>query len=405
MTLGVGGSTIEKEFGLMEVLSPDVKAIPNSEYYERIKKATSLMKKYSVDAIFLSCSTNLRYFVNLDISLSERLHAAIINKFGDIIYITPAFEKQKTTAMIKISGEIITWEEDEDPAVITMNCFSQLGISKGTIAIDENTPFFIFDALQSANKNYKFVNAQAISKNCRQIKSKNEIELIQAAMNVTMEVQRCTARILYPGITTSEVQNFVSTAHKKLGSHTLPAFNIVLFGEASAYPHGVSYSQALSEGDIVLLDMGASVGGYYSDITRTYVFGKPTKKQRRIWELERGAQNALFEAAQIGTPCENLDTAARNYLEQFGLGPGYKTPGLPHRAGHGLGLDIHEHPYIVKGNTDYIVEGMCFSNEPMICIYNEFGVRLEDHIYMTPSGPKWFTEPAPSIENPFRYDE
>ena len=405
MTLGVGGSTIEKEFGLMEVLSPDIKAIPKSEYYARIKKATNLMKKYSVDAIFLSCSTNLRYFVNLDISLSERLHAAIINKFGDIIYITPAFEKQKTNTMINISGEIITWEEDEDPAVITMNCFSKLGISKGTIAIDENTPFFIFDALQNANKNHKFVNAQVISKNCRQIKSKNEIKLIQAAMNVAIEVQRSTARILYPGITTTEVQNFVSTAHKKLGSHTSPAFNIVLFGEASAYPHGVSYSQSLQEGDIVLLDMGASIGGYYSDITRTYVFGKPTKKQRRIWELERGAQNALFEAAQIGTPCENLDTAARNYLEQFGLGPGYKTPGLPHRAGHGLGLDIHEHPYIVKGNTDIIVEGMCFSNEPMICIYDEFGVRLEDHIYMTPSGPKWFTEPAHSIDNPFGYDE
>ncbi|MDG2474316.1 MAG: Xaa-Pro peptidase family protein [Paracoccaceae bacterium] len=404
MTLGVGGSTIEKELRSMQVLSKNVKAIPKSEYYERIKKATNLMKKYNVDAIFLSCSTNLRYFVNLDICLSERLHAAIINKLGDIIYITPTFEKQKTKTLITISGEIFTWEEDEDPAIITMKCFSHLEISKGTIAIDENTPFFIFDALQKANKTHKFVNAQVITKNCREIKSQNEIKLIQTAMNVALEVQRRTARILYPGITTGEVQNFVSTAHKKLGSDTPPAFNIVLFGEASAYPHGVSYSQSLQEGDIVLLDMGATVGGYYSDITRTYVFGKPTQKQRKIWEVERGAQNALFEAAQIGAPCENLDSAARNYLEKFGLGPGYKTPGLPHRAGHGLGLDIHEHPYIVKGNTDNIAEGMCFSNEPMICMYGEFGVRLEDHIYMTSSGPKWFTTPALSIDNPFGQD-
>ena len=405
MTLGVGGSTVERELRSMQSLSQNVKAIPKSEYYERIKKATNLMNINNIDAIFLSCSTNLRYFVNLDISLSERLHAAIINRLGEIIYITPAFEKQKTKAMITIPGKIFTWEEDENPSIITMNCFSHLGISKGTIAIDENTPFFIFDALQKANKTNTFLNAQLITKNCREIKSKNEIKLIQVAMDIALEVQRRTARILYPGITTGEVQNFVSAAHKKLGSHTQPAFNIVLFGEASAYPHGVPYSQSLQEGDVVLLDMGATVGGYYSDITRTYVFGNPTQKQRKIWEIERGAQNSLFETAQIETPCENLDTAARNYLEKFGLGPGYKTPGLPHRAGHGLGLDIHEHPYIVKGNTDKIAEGMCFSNEPMICIYDEFGIRLEDHIYMTTSGPKWFTCPAPSIDNPFDYDE
>ena len=405
MTIGVGGSTVEKELRSMQSLSQNVEPIPKSEYYERIKKATSLMKINNVDAIFLSCSSNLRYFVNLDLSLSERLQAAIIDRSGNIIYITPTFEKQKTKAMITIPGEIFTWEEPENPAIITMNCFSHLGISKGAIAIDENTPFSIFDALQKNNKSHTFLNAQVITKNCREIKSKNEIKLIQTAMDIALEVQRFTARILYPGITTGEVQNFVSAAHKKLGSHTPPAFNIVLFGEASAYPHGVSYSQSLRTGDIVLLDMGATVGGYYSDITRTYVFGNPTQKQRRIWEIERGAQNSLFESAQIGTPCEHLDTAARDYLEKFGLGPGYKTPGLPHRAGHGLGLDIHEHPYIVEGNTEIIVEGMCFSNEPMICIYGEFGIRLEDHIYMTPSGPKWFTQPAPSIDDPFGYEE
>ena len=405
MTLGVGGSTVDKELRSMQSLSRNVKSIPDSEFRERIKKATNLMKIKNVDAIFLSCSSNLRYFVNLELSLSERLHAAVINKFGEIVYITPAFEELKTKTMLTIYGEIFTWEEDENPYVVTMNCFSYLGIFNGKIAIDENTPFFIFDALQKVNTAYEFVSAQVITKNCREIKSKNEINLIQTAMDVAIEVQRRTAKILSPGIKTGEVQNFISTAHKNLGSHTTPAFNIVLFGEATAYPHGVSYSQSLQEGDIVLIDTGATVDGYYSDITRTYVFGKPNREQRKIWELERGAQNALFKAAQIGTPCENLDIASRSYLEKFGLGPGYKTPGLPHRAGHGVGLDVHEHPYIVKGNNDLITEGMCFSNEPMICVYNQFGVRLEDHIYITKTGPKWFSNPALSIDNPFNYDE
>ena len=152
---------------------------------------------------------------------------------------------------------------------------------------------------------------------------------------------------------------------------------------------------------MVLIDMGATVEGYFSDITRTYIFGNATEKQRLIWNLERTAQDEVFKAAQIGTPCEKLDYTARDCLQKAGLGPGYNTPGLPHRAGHGLGLDVHEHPYIVKGNADPLSEGMCFSNEPMICIYDEFGVRLEDHIYMTKNGPKWFTKPAYSIEDPF----
>ena len=404
MVLGVGGSTIQKELKSMEVMSQDVKPIARREYLERIKKASNLMEQHNVDAIFLSSSTNLQYFVNLNLVPSERLHGAVINKSGDIIYISPSFEKAKTESMLTLSGKIITWEEHENPTIIAMNCFTLLGVSKGTIALDENTPFFIVNSLQETNQFHTFISAEIITKPCREIKSVHEIELIQTAMDITIAVQSHTAKILYEGITTHEVQNFVNLAHQKLGSQTPPAFNIVLFGEATAYPHGVSYTQSLQKGDTVLLDMGASVGGYYSDITRTYTFGKPTRKQREMWEIERAAQNALFEAAQIGASCESLDFAARNCLEQFGLGPGYKTPGLPHRAGHGLGLDIHEHPYIVKGNKNTLAKGMCFSNEPMICLYGEFGVRLEDHIYMTSTGPKWFTKPALSIDNPFGQD-
>ena len=404
MTIGVGGSNIQDELKSMRLLSEHIENIPEEEYSARIKKATVLMQQQNVDAIFFSCSTNLRYFLNLNIYPSERLHGAAINKMGDIVYIVPSFEKEKTEDMITFAGKLFTWEEDENPAKTVMDSFTFLGVTRGIIAIDENTPFFIFDALNSSNNGHRLINAQAITKACREIKSKNELALIQTAMDIALEVQRHTARILYPGITTAEVQNFVSLAHERLGSKTPPAFNIVLFGKATAYPHGVAYSQTLQEGDIVLLDMGATVGGYYSDITRTYIFGKPTKRQREIWRLERMAQDAVFHAAQVGVTCETLDNAARDCLTNAGFGPGYKTPGLPHRTGHGLGLDIHEHPYIVKGNTDKLSSGMCFSNEPMICIYNEFGIRLEDHVYMTKSGPKWFTKPAHSIDDPFGQD-
>ena len=401
MVIGVGGSTIHNELKSMQVLSEGIEKIQPCEYSDRIKRASELMIKHGVDAMFLGCSTNLHYFTNLSLYPSERLHGAIIDRSGNIVYIVPNFEKKKVETMVTLDGQFFTWEEDKNPAIIFMNCLSYLGISKGTIAIDENTPFLIFDKFQKANQGHNLINAECITKVCREVKSENEIAFIQTSMDITLEVQKRTARILYTGITTVEVQNFVSLAHQKLGSHTAPAFNIVLFGEATAYPHGVSYSQSLQEGDMVLLDMGATVGGYYSDITRTYTFGKPTKKQRHTWDLEKAAQEALFKSAQIGTPCENLDIAARKCLEKKGLGPGYRVPGLPHRAGHGLGLDIHEHPYIVKGNTDRLTAGMCFSNEPMICIYGEFGVRLEDHIYMTECGPKWFTKPALSIDDPF----
>ena len=177
---------------------------------------------------------------------------------------------------------------------------------------------------------------------------------------------------------------------------------VVLFGEATAYPHGVNYEQALQLGDVVLIDTGCKVHDYISDITRTYVFGEPTERQRAVWNAEKAAQQAAFDAAQLGVPCREVDAAARRSLEAAGFGPGYKLPGLPHRTGHGIGMDIHEWPYLVGSDDTPLDVGMCFSNEPMICISGEFGIRHEDHFYMTEQGPRWFTEPSPSIDQPFR---
>ena len=200
---------------------------------------------------------------------------------------------------------------------------------------------------------------------------------------------------------TRDVQDFIDSCHIACGMDGRSTFRIVLFGEATAYPHGVPYPQTLKEGDMVLIDIGATLHGYNSDITRSYVFGEPTARQEEIWGLEKAAQTAAFEAAQIGAACSAPDDAARRVIEAGGLGPGYQLPGLPHRTGHGVGLDVHEHPYIVKDNDTPLEPGMCFSIEPMICSYGEFGVRLEDHAYIAEDGPRWFTEPSPSIENPF----
>ncbi|MBT3265440.1 MAG: aminopeptidase P family protein, partial [Acidiferrobacteraceae bacterium] len=321
---------------------------------------------------------------------------------GDIIYISPGFEEEKTRAMLLLGSDVRTWEEHEDPTALVGQCFAELSGAHGVLAIDPATPFFVFDGLRRAMPRVQFINGSSVTAQCRMYKSGSEIALIQFAMDLTLEVQKSAARMLEPGISTIDVQEFLTDAHLRLGTDGPPAFRIVLFGEPTAYPHGVSYPQELKEGDMVLIDTGATIDGYYSDITRTYVFGEPTARQRQVWDLEKAAQVAAFDASQVGTPAEAVDKAARDVIEAAGFGPGYAVPGLAHRTGHGIGLDVHEESYIVPGNTTPLAPGMCFSNEPMICIYGEFGVRLEDHVYITDAGPRWFTQPSSSIDQPFR---
>jgi Xaa-Pro dipeptidase len=222
---------------------------------------------------------------------------------------------------------------------------------------------------------------------------------MQTAMNITLVVHKAAAAGLSAGVSTAEVQAFLDAAHRKLGGQ--PASRAVQFGEATAFPHGVPYGQVLQDGDMVLIDTGCFVEGYRSDITRTYVFGDLTPRQREIWDLEWRAQQAGFAAARLGAPCEAVDHAARGVIAAGGFGPDYAPPGLPHRTGHGIGMDVHEEAFMVRGNKTPIEAGMCFSVEPTICIYGEFSVRLEDIAYMTEDGPRWFTQPCHSAEDPF----
>jgi Xaa-Pro aminopeptidase len=404
MTIGVGGSTAEKELAAMTSMRGDVPPIGVEERLKRIARAQAIMREKGIDALYLDVSSSMVYFTGLNFRRTERMHSAVLPAKGDIVYVSPAFEAEKLKTMMTFGDKIAVWEEDEDPTAVVTETVRSLGYSKGTIAVDEATPFFTFDGLRRAGNSYTFINAVDVTAACRMIKSEHEIALMQTAKNITITAQRAAARIMREGIVTTEVQAFLVAAHKKLGSEGPPPFNGVLFGEATAYPHGVPYPQTLKDGDMILIDTGAPVDGYLSDITRSYVFGTPSKRQREIWNLEKQAQAAGFAAARPGNRCEDVDAAARGVIVAAGYGPGYATPGLPHRTGHGIGLDVHEWPYLVKGNRTPLRPGMTFSNEPMICIYGEFGVRLEDHMLITETGARWFTEPAWSVDDPFGYD-
>jgi Xaa-Pro dipeptidase len=404
MTIGVGGSTAEAELAKLKSMRGDVPPIGVDERLKRIDKAQALMREKGIDALWLDVSSSLTYFTGLKMRRTERCHGAILPAKGDIVYLSPAFEVEKLMTMTSFGDKVARWEEDEDPTALIIDTVCAGGVKAGTIAVDEATPFFTFDGLRKAGNSFSFVNGSDITAACRMIKSEHEIALMQTAKNITLEAHKAAARILREGITTTEVQAFIAAAHRKLGSEGDVGFNGVLFGEATAYPHGVPYPQVLKEGDMVLIDTGAPVDGYLSDITRSYVFGEPTQRQRDVWNLEKAAQAAGFAAAKPGNRCEDIDIAARSVIAAGGFGPGYATPGLPHRTGHGIGLDVHEWPYLVKGDRTVLRPGMTFSNEPTICIYGEFGVRLEDHMLITETGARWFTEPAHSVDDPFGLD-
>lgn len=401
MTKGVGNSTIKAELDEIQSTRGDAKPISAVEIQNRIDEAQRKMHENDIAAVFVGAGSNLKYFTGIDWHPSERLFGAVIPREGRPIYVVPAFEKEKTFQIVTIDGDVRLWEEDESPYERVAEAITNNGAKDKRIGLSEDAPFFLYDGLRQSARGCEFVNSAPVTAACRIRKTEAELALMQHAKNVTLDIHRRAGRILREGITASEVVDFIDKAHRKAGSDGGSTFCIVTFGEATAYPHGAVGDQTLQEEDIVLIDTGCRFYGYNSDITRTYVFGEPTERHREIWDIEKEAQAAAFDTAKIGIACSDVDKAARNVVEKHGLGPGYKTPGLPHRTGHGIGLDMHEAPYLVKGNKQKLDKGMCCSNEPMICVYGEFGVRLEDHFYMTDAGAAWFTEPSASIDNPF----
>lgn len=403
MTIGVGGSTAKIELEKLVNMTSTIQAITADEFKQRIAKAQTIMVENNIAATYVNAGTNLFYFTGTRWYASERMVGAIIPQQGDIKYITPFFEVNTLNQYMTVKGEIKGWQEHESPYLLFRQTLSDMGINVGRIAIDESTAFFIADGIKTAAPDLTLIDAKCVTAGCRAAKSDTEIALLQQAKNMTLEVHKAAARILRVGITTQEVTDFIDQAHRKVGATAGSYFCIVLFGEDSSYPHGVKSPKRLEKNDMVLIDTGCQVEGYNSDITRTYVFGEPSQRQREMWMVEKLAQKAAFDAANIGVPCGDVDVAARNYIASQNMGPDYETPGCPHRTGHGIGLDIHEWPYLIRSDRTPLAKGMCFSNEPMLVLPNEFGVRLEDHFYMTETGAKWFTEPSYSIDDPFGY--
>ncbi|TMN93676.1 X-Pro dipeptidase [Pseudoalteromonas phenolica] len=400
--LGVGTKTKQEALESLQNMTHDLKPISIEEYQQRIKKAQRYMQDNDIAALYLNAGTNLKYFTGMQWYASERMVGAILPAKGDVQFIAPYFEIGTLLDYQVVEGPIHGWQEEQSPYQLFLNVLEQHGIgSDAKVGIDESAAFFIFDGIRNLAPSLKLINGKEVTAHCRMHKSENELKLIQRAMDMTLEVHKATASMLHEGITTTEVEAFINEAHKKVGAPSGNYFVIVLFGKASSFPHGVKDPQTLKEGDVVLIDTGCKVHDYLSDITRTFVFGEVTERQRTMWQHEKNAQAAAFEAAQIDNTCGDVDKAARDYLASVDLGPDYQTPGCPHRTGHGIGLDIHEWPYLVKNNPQLLAPGMCFSNEPMLVIPDEFGIRLEDHFYMTENGPKWFTEPSHSIDDPF----
>ncbi|MCP9768459.1 aminopeptidase P family protein [Lacihabitans sp. LS3-19] len=392
----------EKENAESELkpMAADVVPISVAERETRIAKAQVLLNENKMDALVLDAGTTLNYFTGIRWWPSERTMVAIIPAKGDIKYVCPAFEEARFREQISFGKDVYVWQEDESPYKRIAQAIEDAGIVYGNVGVEEQTRFFIVNGLQKAAPNLKIVSGDPVSIPCRMIKSPAEIKLMQTASNITLAAIKHSVAQLKEGMTQQDLSSMIMSAQNQLGGNA--DFALCLFGKSSAFPHGSKQPQVLKKGDIVLMDCGCLVGGYNSDITRTVVFGaEPSKRQQEVWSLEKEAQAAGFAAAKNGAPCEAVDFAARKVLTDAGFGPGYQLPGLPHRTGHGIGMEGHEWGNMVKGNTKLLEPGMCFSIEPTISIVGEFGVRLEDCVYMTDEGPKWFSEPSKSIFEPF----
>ena len=378
-------------------LAPPVVPITDTERLARIEKARRLMVENGIDAMLLEGGTSMYYYTGVRWGNSERTFAVVIPARGDLAWVTPGFEEQRARELIKFSTDVRVWQEDESPYRVIAGILRDRGAT-GTLGIEERLRFFIHDGVRQEMPQLRLVSATPVTAGCRMIKSAAELALMQRASEITLQAIGVTFKALKEGMTNQQVSESLAATTKKLGGRTDGA--LVIFGKYTAFPHGSVQPQRLRDGDVVLIDAGCTVEGYVSDITRTSVHGKPTQRMRDVWEIEQRAQNAAFAAAQVGATCESVDAAARKVITDAGFGPDYKVPGLPHRTGHGIGLDGHEWTNFVRGNATRLSPGMCFSDEPTIVIYGEFGVRHEDCLHITESGPKFFNPQSRSIEHP-----
>nr|WP_226372759.1 Xaa-Pro peptidase family protein [Sphingosinicella flava] len=376
------------------------RAVPigREERLARIAKAQRLMRERGMSALLIEPGASLVYFTGIRWWRSERLTAAILPAEGDIGIVTPFFEEPSIRESLAVPGDVRVWQEDEDPIALVAGWLKDRKLGQGNIGIEETVRFFASDALAHALPQARVTAGAPVVRACRMIKSPAEIALMQVASDITMAAYRHVHARVEKGMAARDISRMMTEAMAALGGS--PEFALVLLNEASAYPHGSEKPQVVQEGGIVLMDSGCTVEGYQSDISRTFVFGEPTKEQREVWETMRRGQGVAHAAAKIGASAGSVDDAVRGWYESLGYGPRYKLPGLSHRTGHGIGLEGHEPVNLVHGETTPLAPGMCFSNEPGLYFPGKFGVRIEDCFHMTAEGPRWFSVPPTSLDNP-----
>lgn len=388
----------------LKSMAEGAQPITQQERGARIAKVQGLMQEQKIGALLVESGSTLDYFTGVHWRLSERVTAAIIPAKGQPVIVTPFFEQPTIHEMLQVPAEIRTWQEDENPFELMARVLSDHGMPAGPLAVDAYTRFYVFDSVakalgkSSGGGQRGVVPGYELVRACRMFKSPAELALMQIANDITLAALRHVHARLAVGMHAGDVSDLMDHVSAALGGE--PEFSMALLNEASAFPHGSKVPQTLREGSVILMDCGCIVHGYQSDISRSWVFGSPTPRQREVWNTVKRGQEIALETAKIGAPTGSIDKAVRAFYESKGWSKNYALPGLSHRTGHGIGLDGHEAPYLVRNDATPIQAGMCFSDEPGIYIPGEFGIRLEDCWHMTEQGPQLFTGLAKSIDDP-----
>ena len=375
--------------------------ITADERRQRQEKARQLMEANNLDAVVMMEGTSLTYFTGMRWWGGERLFAMVMPAKGKAFYVCPAFEEGRATEQIakgpdRNDADVRIWQEDENPYERVAQGLKDRGLSTSRLGMEETVRFVFANGIAQAAPQVSIQSATPVTAGCRMIKSEHEISLMRLAAKVTLSAYEAAYRALKEGMTQDDFSRLVQAAHSQLG---FPGDADVNVGEYSALPHGSIAPQVIREGTILLIDGGCKVEGYTSDISRTFVLGKATEKMKKVFDIVRHAQSAALAAARPSVQCGDVDAAARKVITDAGYGPDYKF--FTHRLGHGMGMDGHEWPYLVRGNPTPMTAHMMFSDEPGIYIRGEFGVRLEDDMHITENGAELFTPQSPSLENPF----
>ena len=382
----------------LSALTQSAQPITAQEHAARIAKAQALMQQRKVAALLVEAGSSLEYFTGIRWWRSERTTAALIPSEGGIFVVTPFFEEASIRETLKVPGDVRTWKEDESPFDLIAGALRDQTVAKGPLAVEDTTRFFIIDRVSRAGAGREVVSGFDLVRGCRMLKSPAELALMQSANDVTLAALKHVHGRIEAGMGSPDIMKMLVAATEALGGKH--EFSLVLLNDASAYPHGSEKPQSIRDGSVVLVDTGCSVHGYQSDISRTWIFGEPSSRQREVWNTVKRGQELALETAKIGVPVAAVDQAVRALYEGRGWSKDYGLPGTSHRTGHGIGMDVHEPPNLVRNDPTPFEAGMCFSDEPGIYIPGEFGVRMEDCWYMSALGPKLFTPLAASIDRP-----